>query len=65
VGRLEVLVGSTGATTAHAPVTAAKKGTFRPAARVLRMSTGASSSKPVMTAEDQLPMGDTGTYGKF
>jgi methyl-accepting chemotaxis protein len=57
VGRLEALVGAVPATSVPAPTRATKS-----AARVLRMGRTAS---PVHTAEDELPMGNTGTYGKF
>jgi methyl-accepting chemotaxis protein len=59
VGRLEMLVG--GAATAPAARRATTKA--KPAARVLTMPMGRSTS--AMSAEDELPMGDTGTFGKF
>jgi methyl-accepting chemotaxis protein len=60
VGRLEVLVGTT---TGASPAPAPKAKTV--AGRVLRMPSGMTTVKPGVSAEDELPMGDTGTFGKF
>jgi methyl-accepting chemotaxis protein len=67
VTRLEVLVGSTQAAAAAAPGAppAARTTATATAARVLRMPGGAKTARPALTAEDELPMGDTGTFGKF
>ena len=61
VGRLETLVGSAsaGATAPSRP---------RPCCQVGRARAAHdrhAKSKPVMSAEDELPMEDTGTFGKF
>jgi methyl-accepting chemotaxis protein len=61
VGRLEVLVGSTGATVAPRPASR-KSGASKAAARVLQMNKPAAFAP---TAEEQLPMESTGTFGKF
>jgi methyl-accepting chemotaxis protein len=63
VDRLELLVGAPSVTVDRARVTAPKarvKG-----ARVLSMPAGAKAPKRRTTSEPQLPMGSTGTFGKF
>jgi methyl-accepting chemotaxis protein len=62
VGRLELLVGSHGAPVAARPAAAQPKGAAKTAAKVLKMNKAAA---PAPTAEDLLPMEDTGTFGKF
>jgi methyl-accepting chemotaxis protein/methyl-accepting chemotaxis protein-1 (serine sensor receptor) len=59
VVRLETFVGSSTA----APAAAAPKPAAKASARVLRMGTPAKA--PVRSAEDELPLADTGTFGKF
>jgi methyl-accepting chemotaxis protein len=60
VSQLELLVRSAG--TVAVPPAAAARST-KSLARVLRM--GPKPAATVTAAEDELPMGDTGTYGKF
>jgi len=62
VGRLEMLVGTA---VAPAPARGARPKSRSQAGRVLRMPGGAKPAKTILTAEEQLPMGDTGTFGKF
>jgi len=62
VGRLEVLVGSNGTSIPARPAAPARAGMAKAAGRVLRMST---TPPPPPTAEEQLPMEGTGTFGKF
>jgi methyl-accepting chemotaxis protein/methyl-accepting chemotaxis protein-1 (serine sensor receptor) len=60
VARLEVLVGGAGAPP-DVPVVTSQA--VKKAAAVVQMKPRAA--KPVHSAEDELPMGDTGTFGKF
>jgi methyl-accepting chemotaxis protein len=67
VGRLEELVGGAGT---HAPVyrAAVRAAGPRPASKAVNIFTAPSktSGRPQRTsAEDEIPMGDTGTYGRF
>jgi methyl-accepting chemotaxis protein/methyl-accepting chemotaxis protein-1 (serine sensor receptor) len=72
VGQLEALVGGSGSGRAsaapvrHAPARAAVSRPVGKAATLLKLSPKASAKRqPPTSAEDQIPMGDTGTYGKF
>ncbi|MGE3492559.1 MAG: methyl-accepting chemotaxis protein [Vicinamibacterales bacterium] len=60
VARLEALVGGTGATSVSAPAAARPA---RTAGKLLRIAKRTPAA--LATAEEELPMGDTGTYGKF
>ena len=57
---LEALVGANSETPAPAPL---KRPVRKGAGAVVRMSARKAIQAP--SAEDELPMGDTGTYGKF
>jgi len=63
--RLKVLVDG-GVAAAAAAVPSSRQSAAKPVARVLKMVSDTRSRQPVApSAEDQLPMGDTGTFGKF
>ena len=69
VGRLEALVGG-GRTSAapahHRPARAAASRPTAKAAKLLKLPSKASGKpQPTTSAEDEIPMGDTGTYGGF
>jgi hypothetical protein len=64
VGRLETLVGSTSSAATVAGARPVATPVAKAAARVLKM-TGAAKPAPVASAEDELPLEDTGTFGKF
>jgi methyl-accepting chemotaxis protein len=63
VQELESMVGGTGtvATTARAPKAAAS----RTPGKVIAMKAAPKPQAPPQKAEDMIPFGDTGTYGKF
>ncbi len=63
VARLEVLVGGHGQAAA-APVATVRAPQAKKSGAVVRMA-APRAVKPVMSAEDELPLGDTGTFGKF
>ncbi len=60
VGRLEALVGGAGASAAPAPHAVARPAVRKAAANVVKMV--AKTTRP---AEEEIPMGNTGTYGNF
>ncbi len=65
VARLDALVGGTASTgTTRVPRAAARR-TAAPAGRVLKLSAKTPKLAPRPSAEEQIPLGDTGTFGQF
>jgi myosin heavy subunit len=68
VDRLEALVGGglASGVAHHAPARAAGRRPAGMAAKLLKVASKASGKpRPTTSADDQIPMGDTGTFGKF